>query len=319
MCVVASATLGVILTRSPVAGGPVEVLVPAGATTSSVGELLHSRGVIESALQFKIWSRIKGLDGQIRAGKYNLRSNLGARRALEVLGRGPIEKTVSVTIPEGYTVKQIAPRVDAKLELSEEDFLEAATSGQIKPPFDSPENSLEGFLYPDTYTLSPDETSVEVIQRMIDNFNEKTADLNWTALADRGITPYQALIVASLIEREAKVDEDRAKVSAVIYNRLKKPMRLQIDITALYDAPRHKVPTKQDLKRESPYNTYLNDGLPPTPIANPGLPSIRAALEPANINALYYVLIDKVGHHGFADTFAEFQRLRQSCPKESCG
>jgi UPF0755 protein len=151
---------------------------------------------------------------------------------------------------------------------------------------------------------------------MVAEFEKRTEGLDWSVPERRGLSRYDALIIASLVEREAKVEGDRPKIAAVIYNRLKRGMRLQIDITALYGLDTHKVPTREDLRRESPYNTYLIDGLPPTPIASPGLASIQAVLKPAYTSAIYYVVTDPSGRHSFTDDPAEFERLKQRRPAE---
>jgi len=173
-------------------------------------------------------------------------------------------------------------------------------------------------LFPQTYVIANDDTAVGVARRMVDDFSTATASLDWSYALSRGLTRYQAVIVASLIEREAKVTEDRAKVAAVIYNRLARRMRLQVDATAIYGIP-HKVPTQADLLRRSPYNTYLIAGLPPTPIASPGLASLQAALHPAPIDALYYVVCSPTGRHCFTNSVAEFQRLQRLAPPETRG
>jgi UPF0755 protein len=220
----------------------------------------------------------------------------------------------TVPIPEGFSVKQIGERFAARTQIK--DFESVAMGGSVKGPGQPVGvNSLEGFLWPETYFVGERETASGVAKRMVDTFTAATADLDYSVPESKNLSRYQALIIASLIEREARVDEDRDKVAAVIYNRLAIGMRLQIDITALYGTD-HKVPTRADLRRESPYNTYLIDGLPPTPIANPGMDSIEAALHPADINALYYVVIDPSGRHGFTDDPAEFERLKQQRPPE---
>ncbi|HVL80602.1 MAG TPA: endolytic transglycosylase MltG, partial [Actinomycetota bacterium] len=247
------------LTRRPDPGESVEVTVPAGASTVQIAELLVENEVIGSTAGFRLMSRLRGLDGTIRAGRYELRKGLGVQAALDALASGPRDRLSSITIPEGYTVAQIARRVGERTHITEEAFLEVATSGRIRASI-QPQGveSLEGFLFPETYSLSEHDTAEQLVRRMVDQFEAHAADLDWTRAEAAGLTKYEAVTLASLIEREAKLDEDRAMVSAVIYNRLRKGMRLQIDITALYDAPRHKIPTRRDLQRESPYNTYLN-------------------------------------------------------------
>lgn len=318
--IVAVAALGgFVAFRRPTPGDAVEVSIPEGSSTVAIAELLADQQVIGSVLGFRLMSRVRGLDGEIRAGNYELNRGMGVHAALDVLGGGPVQRSISVTIPEGFTVRKVAERLGERTHLEADDVLAAAGSGDVRPEA-LPEDvdSLEGFLFPDTYAVFPKETAVDVLRRMVSQFDERTSELDWSFAASRGLSRYEAVIIASLVEREAKVPEDRPKVAAVVYNRLAKGMRLQIDITALYGRE-HKVPTRRDLRQESPYNTYVIDGLPPTPIANPGLESIRAALDPADIDALYYVVVEESGRHAFTADYNEFQRLKQRRPAEVRG
>lgn len=299
----------------PAAGAEVEVAIPTGASTQGVAALLAEKEVIGSTFFFRLMARVRGMDGRLQAGRYNLKEGMGVQAALDALSHAPIEKGVNVPIPEGFSVKQVGERLAARTHIK--DFRAVALSGAVRGPDQPPGvKTLEGYLYPETYFIGARETASGAAKRMVDLFSSATAKLDYSFPASRGLSKYETLIIASLIEREARVDEDRSKVAAVIYNRLAKKMRLQIDITALYGLDEHKVPTRADLQRPSPYNTYLIDGLPPTPIANPGLDSIRAALDPADINAIYYVVIDPSGRHGFTDDPAEFERLKKQRPPE---
>ncbi len=298
----------------PSPGDEIDVAIPRGASTQQVASILAENDVISSTLFFRAVSRIRGMDGRLQAGLYRLNRGMGTQAALDALSRAPIEKGTNVAFPEGFAVRQIGERLAARTHIK--DFNAVATNGSVRGPGQpAGVNSLEGYLWPETYFIGEREDAAGVARRMVNTFEAATGDLNWSFAEGKGLSRYEALIIASLIEREARVDEDRDKVAAVIYNRLAKGMRLQIDITALYGTD-HKVPTRADLQRESPYNTYLIDGLPPTPIANPGLDSIRAALNPADINAIYYVVIDPSGKHGFTDDPAEFERLKQQRPPE---
>jgi UPF0755 protein len=176
-------------------------------------------------------------------------------------------------------------------------------------------NNLEGFLYPETYIVGERETAADVARKMVQEFEARTRDLDWSIPERRGVSRYDALIIASMVEREARIERDRPKIAQVIYNRLKRGMRLQIDITALYGTD-HRVPTREDLRRESPYNTYLIDGLPPTPIASPGVASLEATLHPTFTRAIYYVVTDREGGHSFTDDPQEFERLKARRPDE---
>jgi UPF0755 protein len=315
--VVIAAAVGAYTIFRP-GSGTREVVIPRGATTAEIGRILEREGVIGSDSLFGISVRLRNLEGKLQAGRYELREGMGMLSALNLLAQGPQEKGTGVTVPEGFSLRLIAERVGARTHIGRDQFLRAAQGGagvraSIQPPG---VQTLEGFLYPDTYFVGDNESAAVLTKRMVQAFERRIDGLDWSGAESRKLTKYQALIVASLVEREAKVDEDRAKVAAVIYNRLAKGMRLQIDITALYGLDEHKVPTRADLRRPSPYNTYLIDGLPPTPIASPGLASIQATLHPAPIDAIYYVVIDPSGKHGFTSDPQEFERLKQRRPAE---
>lgn len=313
--VVAAAIGGFVFLRP--GSGSHEVVIPRGATTIQIGQILEREGVIGSDSMFEIGVWLRRLEGKLQAGRYDLREGMGLIAALNVLARGPLEKGSGVTVPEGFTLRQVAERVGRNTRITADAFLAAGTNGSLRASI-QPTNlqTLEGFLFPETYFVSETEDAAGLLGRMIREFEKRTADLDWSYAESRGLSKYQVLTLASLVEREARVAEDRGKVAAVIYNRLAKGMRLQIDITALYGLDEHKVPTRADLQRPSPYNTYLIDGLPPTPIANPGFESIKSALQPAQIDAIYYVVIDPSGKHGFTSDPQEFERLKQQRPPE---
>ena len=301
----------------PARGDPVEVVIERGATTTQVARSLLEKDVIGTPFWFRVFARLRGLDGKIQAGRYDMYEGIGPQAALDILSKPPVERGTPITIPPGFTLPQVAARIGARTHISAESFLAAAQSGEVRPsilPADV--KNLEGFLFPETYIVGERDTAVDVARKMVREFEARTKDLDWSVPERRGLTRYDALIIASLVEREAKVENDRPKIAAVVYNRLKRGMRLQIDITALYGLNDHKVPTLQDLKRQSPYNTYLIDGLPPTPIASPGLPSLEAAVHPTYTTAIYYVVTDSSGKHSFTDDPQEFERLKARRPDE---
>lgn len=317
--VVLTAGIGTFVWFSrPTPGPPIEIAIEPGATTTDIATLLRNRDVISgSALWFRLFARLRGIDGKIQAGRYIMAEDMGVQAALDVLSKAPTEKGTPITVPPGFSLPQVATRLGAQTKITAESFLTAATNGSVRASIQPPGvNNLEGFLFPDTYIVGERENATDVARRMVAEFEKRTEDLDWSVPERRGLSRYDALIIASLVEREAKVEGDRPKIAAVIYNRLKRGMRLQIDITALYGLDAHKVPTREDLRRESPYNTYLIDGLPPTPIASPGLASLEAALHPTYTKAIYYVVTDPSGRHSFTDDPAEFERLKQRRPPE---
>jgi UPF0755 protein len=295
---------------------PVSLEIAEGSTAADVGRLLEDREVIRSALAFRISAQIRGFGSDIQAGSYRLTTNMPIAGVFDILEAGPIVDTVSLTVPEGLDLSEIAATVGESLGLDAGRFEREATSGRyaLDPYLPEGTETLEGFLFPKTYefgTEGLDEATV--IERLLAQFESEASTLDWGATEELGLTPYETVIVASLIEREARVAQDRAKISAVIHNRLAEEMPLQIDATVQYALPEgNRELTFEDYEFESPYNTYLRPGLPPTPIASPGLASLEAALNPADANFLYFVVIDpETGRHAFAETYDEFLRLRE--------
>ena len=296
---------------------PVTVEIAQGATPSDVGTQLEEAGVIRSAFMFRLVVRIRGIGGNIQAGRYSLETNMRLSDTLDLLEKGPlIEKPpLSVTIPEGLRLEEVAKVVKQALPVNRKDFVQQATNGTWALPPYLPEGtaSVEGFLFPKTYDFEEDVNAGDVIERLLAQFEEEVAALPWENAGSLGVEPYEVVVIASLIEREARYAPDRDKISAVIYNRIELGMPLQIDATVQYALPEHKERlTFDDYEYESPYNTYLHAGIPPGPIASPGLDSLRAALEPANVDFLYYLLIDpETGEHVFAETLEEHNQNRQ--------
>src|ERR687892_123384 len=232
-------------------------------------------------------------------------------RLLEEQGviRSAMAFRISAQLPE------VAATVES-LGLDPQRFERVATSGgyALEPYLPEGTEMLEGFLFPKTYEFGTEGLDEEVvIERLLAQFESEVAGLDWSRTEDHGLTHYETVILASLIEREARVPEDRAKISAVIHNRLAEGMPLQIDASVQYALPEpNRELTFEDYEYESPYNTYLHPGLPPTPIASPGLASLEAALNPADADFLYFVVIDPdTGRHAFAETYEEFLRLRE--------
>ncbi|CAN5256378.1 endolytic transglycosylase MltG [soil metagenome] len=296
-------------------GGPQRELtftIPEGTTGSEVADLLEQKGVIRSTLGFRLMAQIRGSSLEFAAGNYVLKTNMSAGDVLDVLEGGPLlARGIEGTFPEGLRLEQMATRAAEELGVSRDGFLEAARSGQFALPPYLPEGtpSVEGFLFPSTYEFERKATAQDVIGRMLEQFETVAADLPWDAAEGLGLSPYEVVIVASLIEREARFQEDRPKISAVIHNRLREGMRLEIDATVQYALGDWDSILVTDREVESPFNTYQNAGLPPAPIASPGRASLEAALSPADEGFLYYVVIDAEGHHAFTDSYDEFLEL----------
>lgn len=303
------------------ASGPREPIgfdVPEGASGTEIVGALHERGVLRCGLVSTWLLRRSGLEGDIRAGSFGLTTNMTPDEAFEVLTTPPDPvPTVRLTIPEGYRLTQIAERVQEEVGIPSGMFLRTADREDWELPPYLPESarSVEGFLFPETYRFVEGETTAEdVIGELLDQFGHVAETLAWENADALGVTPYEVVVIASMIEEEARLDEERPVIAGVIYNRLEMGMSLGIDATLLYDDP---TPDGQlstsDLEFDSPYNTRLRVGLPPTPISSPGLVSLQAALEPANTDFLYYVLCGADGHHAFGKTLREHEQNRVRC------
>jgi UPF0755 protein len=294
---------------------PVAIEIPTGATATDVGQILQEAGVVRSSLAFRLAASLQGLGTSLQAGSYQLRTNMTVQEALSVLERGPIVESVTLTIPEGLEIDEVAAEASEVLPIDLETFRASATSGEHSLPPYLPEGTgtVEGFLFPKTYELEPETDEEQLIATLLDQFEEEAATLDWSRADELGLTPYEVVVVASLVEREARAARDRPKVAAVIHNRLREGMALQIDATVQYALPEeNRLLTEADYEVDSPYNTYLHTGLPPTPIASPGLDSLQAALNPAPEDYLYFLVVDpETGAHEFAETYREFLRLKE--------
>jgi UPF0755 protein len=301
-------------------GPPVIVTIKGGMGTSDIADLLARKGVIGSGLAFKLWSTMSG-GGPYQQGCHTLHEGLGVRGAASLLGNqgGNLVKGKCVLATEqpdlelflrpGLTLNQIAAQIEEQLPgHTAAEFLTVATSGTIRSRYQPVEvTSLEGLLFPDTYLIGPNWSDEQIVQRLVGRFDE-IADT--VGLANvQGLTPYQAVVAASLVQTEAKVTDDAPQISAVIRNRIAQGMQLQIDSTLCYakgGCP--PVPTDADKEIDSPYNTYRIPGLPPTPISSVTEASLRAAVAPANVPYLFYVISDPEGRHVFATTLEEHNR-----------
>ncbi len=291
-----------------------ELVIPVGATGSDVGEILHRNHVIRSTLAFRLMLKVRHLSASFQAGKYNtLTTNMTVNQAIAALKKGPFLESVSVTFREGLWLSEMAAAAAQKLPFKAKALIKAGESGDFSLPPYLPEDAttVEGFLYPDTYDFFKDATPAQVVQRLLDEFKKRAVGMPWGNVEHLGVTEYQAVIMASIVEGEAKFDEDRAKIARTLYNRLEKGMPLQADVTVLYAlGERHSPVTFQDLEVDSPYNTYKHTGLPPTPIDSPRAASIGAALSPAQGDWLYYIA-DPQGHTHFTSSYSEFLALKR--------
>jgi UPF0755 protein len=300
-------SIGVNVDSEP--GRKVEFVIPSGATSATIGDLLEEKGVIDSATGFRVAAYLDGGAEDIQAGRYRISTGLSANDALAaLLDQGPIVEFVTVTFPEGSWLTDFARILDEKTHIDGDEFLDIVTSGNVDSKYRPPEvDTMEGLLFPSTYQIVENDDAASVAQRLASEFEKQVGSLDFSAAEDLGVTPYQAITIASMIEAEAALDEERPMVARVIYNRIDQEMMLGIDATVQYAIGEHKEElTSTDLDVDSPYNTRRFTGIPPTPIGAPGQASLEAALAPADGPWLYYVLNDCEGHHAFSESYDEF-------------
>jgi UPF0755 protein len=286
--------------------GMVSVEIPNDASALQISRILAGRGAIRSAWGFRVLARVEGKSASLHAGLYVFSRSMTPMGVLRKIAAGEANARW-IVIPEGFTVRQIAYRLGADKCVRPDKFISLALEcgKTFQTGFVTPGDSLEGYLFPSTYLISKGESEDKIVNDMLRNFDRKVAIPLKADIDASGMSLHEILTLASLIEKEAKVPGDRPLISAVLRNRIQKNMRLQIDATVLYALGHHKNRVYyKDLTVDSPYNTYRHAGLPPGPIANPGLDSIKAAIHPANVDYLYYVAKPD-GSHIFSRTIEE--------------
>jgi UPF0755 protein len=300
--------------------GTVVVQVRAGDSASTIGQTLQNKGVVESTQAFVNAARDNTDSRSIQPGYYRLHHHMKADLALALLLNPASRVVTHVTIPEGLTVKQTLQKVASATNIPLSQLQAAAKAPRSLGLPGYAHGHLEGFLYPDTYDVQPGMTATDVLSTMVSKFVAVANQMHLSTLAERkGVHPYDVVKVASLVQREGRVSTEYPKIARVIYNRLHKGMRLQVDASVLYGvgkAGSGKSPTEADLQSHSPYNTYRHAGLPPTPIASPGQVVLHAALFPARGPWLYYVLKDRQGHHYFTANYHSFVVQKQKSQRE---
>jgi UPF0755 protein len=291
------------------AGVPVAIEIPPGATARQIGVLLAEGGVVQSAAQFELAARTSETAERLQAGSYDLETGMTNDAVINVLLEGPVIETFRVTVREGLWIDEIIEAIASQTEFAATDLQEALPAVQsslLAGPATDPV-SWEGLLFPDTYDFALDAEPVDVLQRLADTMEQRVESIDWSSIEAAGLSRYEGIIIASLIEAEAGVDADRPLIASVVVNRLEIPMALGIDATVIYAiGERGKSLTQSDLEVDSPYNTRQVAGLPPTPIGAPGLRSLQAAAGPADTDFLYYVLTSPTGEHSFTADYNEF-------------
>jgi UPF0755 protein len=299
---------GVLLVAAPAPGGGL-VVVREGDSVATIATRLRAAGIVRSALLFRVRARLRGLDRRIRPGEYRFADEPSLGQVLEVLAAGGDRP--EVTIPEGLTVHEVAALLARQDLGTAASFLCLADDPEFLLAAGVPGPQLEGYLFPDTYPLSPMMGPGEILGMMVRRFHERFDGERWRRAAARGLTVNEVVTLASIVEKETGLGSERPLIAGVFYNRLRLGMPLQSDPTVIYAAPNFAGDlTRADLTRPSPYNTYVITGLPPGPIANPGIAALDAVLAPTDTPYLYFVSRND-GSHAFSATLAEHNRAVQ--------
>lgn len=311
---------------------PVPFEVKQGDTAADVAASLYRQGLIENAFLFRQLARVRGLDQTLKPGQYVLRRNMTMSEILADLQEASAGQNMMTTL-EGWRASQIIDEMEFRGLGTRSELLALMEPSRWPHEFLAalpPGATIEGYLFPDSYAVLPDSTAEEVIGRALDNFERKVMPVWQEHSASTSLSLHEVITLASIVEREARLPEERATIAAVFLNRLEAGMPLQADPTVQYalvsdfaeptEGYWKEELTLDDLAVESPYNTYVNAGLPPGPICNPGLPSIEAVLEPAETDYLYFVARGD-GSHAFAETLEEHNenvlRYRHDQPADS--
>ncbi|RMH79990.1 MAG: endolytic transglycosylase MltG [Acidobacteria bacterium] len=291
----------------PVRAKEKTVEIAYGTPTPEIALHLYREGLLRNPLTFLLIHALR--KSKLEAGEYEFDGFVFPWDTYHKISKG-LKKVYKVTIPEGSDLFDIAVLLEEKRICSKEDFLKYALSDEIAKRYRLKTATMEGFLFPDTYYFSKNTHPLRVIDTMHQNFLKKTAELR-KRLEEKGMSIEEWVIVASMVEKETAREDERPLVSAVIYNRMRKNMKLQIDPTVIYALKRSGLwdghLSLKDLSFDDPYNTYVYAGLPPSPICNPGLDSLKASIEPSPVDYLYFVADGNGGHH-FSKTYAEHSK-----------
>lgn len=304
---------------APPGARPVEIVVETGSAVRTVGRRLEEEGVIRSALLFELWVRARGDAARIQAGTYRLPPDRPLPSVVDMLIEGRTV-LIEVTVPEGLRLEQVAGIVARALGADSADFVAAAGDSVLADSLGVVSSTLEGYLFPETYHVDPSTTARQMARIMVDQFQEVFGPA-WRARAESlGFSVDQIVTLASIVEEEARVPEERKTIAGVFWNRLAKGMRLEADPTVQYSLGGHRARVLyRDLEVDSPYNTYRNIGLPPGPIASPGRSALEATLYPDSVPYLFFVATGEGGRHAFSETLAEHERKRREIRAQADG
>ena len=292
-------------------GVPVYFTVRPGMSVSEIGKELYERGIIDSEMKFWWTAKLNGFENKVKSGTFAMQTGMTPRDALEILVYGNTV-TIRFTIPEGFSVRDIAQRLDDEGLVKADAFISLAKTYRPYPYVEEHENvryAVEGFLFPDTYEINGEFDAARIMQMMAENFDRRLTKEMRDRAREMDLSIYELVTLASLVEKEAYHEEDRPIIAQIFLKRLRLGMPLQADPTVQYllDAPKEDL-LYRDTEIESPYNTYQNVGLPPGPIASPGTASLMAVLHPADTNYLYFVA-DRNGNNYYTTNYADHLAL----------
>jgi UPF0755 protein len=296
-----------------VPGVDVEFEIKEGMTLKEIAVLLEERNIVDNAFLFRLFVEQEGKEGSLIPGSYLMKTGSEYGDVLSTITAGAPVVTYEFTIPEGYTAKQVIEKIAAEIPFVKyEELKKVEDISNYNYEFLKESSTLEGFLFPKTYEITIDYTAKNIIEMMLAQYQMETGGLDYSYAQEKGMSNYDILKIASMIEREAYIPEERALISAVIHNRLDIDMKLDIDAILCYYLDKWDEGLNNDDKNtDSPYNTYMYAGLPPTPICNPGIASIDAALHPSDVDYLYFVVTDSEKHiHSFSSNLQEHEENR---------
>lgn len=291
----------------------IDIVIPSSTSTEQIAAILKDNGLIKNPLIFRYVARKDGVSSRLKAGEYRLSTDMNLRSILDRLVKGSKDTDiVRFTIPEGYEIKQVADKLSEEGLVDKAIFLSLVDDkGNFEDSYTflkqlEKDQSLEGFLFPSTYDVYKDASEEDIIEKMLDAFEIVYEEEIKDRLADFELDLNEIVTLASIIEREGKLDRERPIMSAVFHNRLEDGMKLQSCATVQYIlGERKEVLTNADTSIDSPFNTYINTGLPPAPIASSGRASLAAAVNPADVDYLFFVLTGSDGSHTFTKTYEE--------------
>lgn len=294
------------------------IIIEPGQSVANIARVLAREQIVQYPFLFKLLVVLHDNQSRLQAGEYRLSGAASPRAVMDKLVRGEVVLH-RVTIPEGWTVRQIAGPLSREGLVDRERFLQLAADGAWAATLGLEAPSLEGYLFPETYYFPRGQSAEQIIKKMVQTFHHNFTAADAARAGELGLTPHQVVTLASLIEKETNLQDELPLVSGVFHNRLRRGMKLQSDPTVIYALPGFDGNlTKEDLSIDSPYNTYRYAGLPPGPIANPGKAALQAALHPADCPYMYFVSKNDGSHH-FSTTLAEQNRAVHRYQKRRSG